>query len=296
MMRNALMTVFAACTLVGSSACAIDVRGDDAVVREEKRFTVSGEPDLRLRTFDGSIQLKSWDRNEVLVEIEKHGPDSDSAKALVVNASQEGNRVTVEVPNPRSDGGGFHIGQSPSASLIVTAPRHMRLDAHTGDGSVSADNIAGTIAIDTGDGSIRIRRIAGGLKAHTGDGSIDIDDAVGRVEAQSGDGSINVGGRFELLDVKSGDGSVHVDAADGSALKSDWSITTGDGSIAVELPGNIDAQIDARSNDGGARANGFSGLTTSREDDRGAVTGTLGKGGRTLRVRSGDGSISINRR
>jgi len=296
-MRSHSMSLFVMlAVVVSTTACAIDVRGDNAVVREEKRFTVSGEPDLRLRTFDGSIQLKSWDRNEVLVEIEKRAPDSDAAKALVVNASQEGNRVTIEVPNPRADRDAFHIGQSPSVSLIVTAPRRMKLDAHTGDGSVAADNIAGTLAIDTGDGSIRIRRVEGALKAHTGDGSIDIDDVVGRLDAQSGDGSINVGGRFELLDVKSGDGSVHVNAEEGSALKGDWSITTGDGSIAVELPGNIDAELDAHSNDGGVRANGFSGVSSSRDDDRGSARGTLGKGGRTLRLRSGDGSIAINRR
>jgi hypothetical protein len=295
-MRSHVTSVFVVLAVVGSTACTIDVRGDNAVVRAEKRFTVSGEPDLHLRTFDGSIQLKSWDRNEVLVEIEKHGPDSDAAKALVVNATQEGNRVTVDVPNPRGERDGFHIGQSPSVSLVVTAPRRMKLDAHTGDGSVSAENIAGTIGIDTGDGSIRIRRIEGALKAHTGDGSIDIDDAVGRIEAQSGDGSINVGGRFELVDVRSGDGSVHVDAKEGSALKSDWSISTGDGSIAVELPGNIDAELDAHSNDGRVRANGFSGVSNRNEDDRGSARGTLGKGGRTLRLRSGDGSIAINRR
>ena len=295
-MRSHVTSVFVVFAVVGSTACTIDVRGDYAVVREEKRFTVSGEPDLHLRTFDGSIQLKSWDRNEVLVEIEKHGPDSDAARALVVNASQEGNRVTIDVPNPRGDRDGFHIGQSPSVSLIVTAPRRMKLDAHTGDGSVSADNVAGTLAIDTGDGSIRIRRVEGALKAHTGDGSIDIDDAVGRIEAQSGDGSINIGGRFELVDVRSGDGSVHVDAEEGSALKSDWSVSTGDGSISVELPGNIDAELDAHSNDGRVRANGFSGVSNRNEDDHGAARGTLGKGGRTLRVRSGDGSISINHR
>src|SRR5689334_14392398 len=117
-MRSYVTNGFVVLAVVGSTACTIDVRGDNAVVREEKRFTVSGEPDLHLRTFDGSIQLKSWDRNEVLVEIEKRGPDSDAARALVVNASQEGNRVTVDVPNPRGDRDGFHIGQSPSVSLI----------------------------------------------------------------------------------------------------------------------------------------------------------------------------------
>jgi putative adhesin len=295
-MRSHVTSAFVLCAVLGSSACSIDVRGAGVVVHEEKRFTVSGEADLRLRTFNGSIQLKSWDRDEVLVEIEKRGPDSDAAKALVVNASQEGNRVTVEVPNPRGEPDGFHIGQSPSASLIVTAPRKMKLDAHTGDGSVAADDIAGTLAIDTGDGSIRIRRIEGALKAHTGDGSIDISEVTGRLEAQSGDGSISVRGRFDLVDVRSGDGSIHVDAEEGSALKSDWSVTTGDGSISLELPGNIDAELDAHSNDGRVRANGFSGVTTNREDDRGSARGTLGKGGRTLRVRSGDGSIAISRR
>jgi hypothetical protein len=88
-----------------------------------------------------------------------------------------------------------------------------------------------------------------------------------------------------------------VDAEEGSALKSDWSISTGDGSISVELPGNIDAELDAQSNDGRVRANGFNSSISSRnDDDHGSARGTLGKGGRTLRVRSGDGSIAINRR
>src|SRR5262245_50857023 len=277
-MRNALVVLVA----VGTTACAIDVRGDGTVVREEKRFTVTGDPQLQLKTFDGSIRLKSWDRKEVLVEIERRGPDEATAKAYVVNASQDGNKIIVDVPRPASQGNVVHIGTlgSHSVSLTVTAPRRMTLDARSGDGSIEADDLAGTIDINTGDGSIRISRIDGVLKARTGDGSMQISDAAGRVEAESGDGSINVEGKFELLDVKSGDGSVHVRAEDGSAVKSDWSITTGDGSIAVDLPSNIDAELDAHSNDGRVRADGFSGLTTSsRDDDSGSLRGRLGDGG-----------------
>ena len=134
------------------------------------------------------------------------------------------------------------------------------------------------------------------MTAHTGDGSISIEAARGRVEASSGDGSIDVNGKFELLDVRSGDASVRASVDEGSMVKSDWSITTGDGSIALRLPSNIDAELDAESNDGRVHANGFNGLSTNRGDDRGSVRGRLGKGGRTLRVRSGDGSISIDAR
>jgi len=298
-MRHQMTFAVAVLAVLSTPACTIDVRGDDSVVREEKRFTVSGQPDLRIRTFDGSIRLKSWDRNEVLVEIERRGPDQATAKALEVESSQEGNTITIQVPEPKRQQV-VHIGswQSPSVSLIITAPRRMTLDAHTGDGSITADDIAGTIGLTTGDGSIRVRRVEGGLKAHTGDGSIQISDAAGTLQADSGDGSIDVDGRFEGLDVRSGDGSVQVNASSGSVLKSDWSISTGDGSIGVRLPANIDAELDAHSNDGRVRADGFSGLTSNNrnDDDGGTVRGKLGDGGRSLRVRSGDGSISIRGR
>ena len=66
---------------IGVTACSIDVSGESIVKREEKRFTVTGQADVNLRTFDGSIQLKSWDRDEVLVEIERRGPDEHASTA-----------------------------------------------------------------------------------------------------------------------------------------------------------------------------------------------------------------------
>ncbi len=136
-----------------------------------------GPADLNLRTFDGSIQMKSWDRNEVLVEIERRGPDEQTAKALVVNTSQDGNRIVVDVPEPRDRRDGIHIGswQSPSVSLVVTAPRKVTVDARTGDGSISADDLTGTVALNSGDGSIQVQRVEGNLRARTGDGSISTD-------------------------------------------------------------------------------------------------------------------------
>ena len=285
----------------GSAACSIDVRGEGIVTREEKRFTLTGAPDLNIRTFDGSIQLKSWDRNEVLVEIERRGPDAQTAEALVVNATQDGNRILVEAPGPRDRDNRIHIGswQSPSVSLVVTAPRKLNAEVRTGDGSIDADDLAGTIALNSGDGSIQARRVEGNLRARTGDGSIGITAAVGRVEADSGDGSIEVSGRLEALDVRTGDGAVRLDLSDGSVLKTDWNVNTGDGSITLRLPANLDAEIDAHTGDGGVHASGVDGVTASRndddDDDRGSLRGRVGKGGRTLRLRSGDGSIDISR-
>ena len=287
---------------MAASACSIDVRGEGVVTREEKRFDVSGQAELSLRTFDGSIQLKSWDRNEVLVEIERHGPDQKAAESLTVNTSQEGNRIVVDAPAPRDQRDGIHIGsfQSPSVSLIVTAPRKVSVNARTGDGSIEAADLAGTVELNSGDGSIRARRIEGSLRAHTGDGSISITDAAGRVEADSGDGSVELTGRFDAIDVRTGDGSVRLDVLDGSALKSDSSVNTGDGSITLRLPANFDADLDAHTGDGGVHADGLA-VQAERDPEnrdrkeKDSLRAQLGKGGRTLRLNSGDGSINISR-
>ena len=62
-------------TLIGlalsAGACVISVDSPVFSAREEKRFPVSGRPDLMVATFDGAIEIRAWDRPEVLVEIEK---------------------------------------------------------------------------------------------------------------------------------------------------------------------------------------------------------------------------------
>jgi DUF4097 and DUF4098 domain-containing protein YvlB len=283
------------CLAIGSTACAIDiVHGDTVVQREEKRLAVSGQPELNLRTFDGAIQVKSWDEKDVRVEIERRGPDSKTASELVVTVTQEGNRVVVEAKNPHANAPGIHFGSwaAGSVSLVVTTPRNMTLEARTGDGSIRVEGVDGTISLHTGDGAIRVSRVNGQVNARTGDGSIHIDEATGRVEANTGDGAIDLTGRLEALNVKTGDGSIRVGVEQGSTLVTDWHITTGDGAIDVRLPATLDAEIDAHANDGRVRADGLSGVTEEGRNGR-TLKGRLGNGGRVLRIRTGDGGIAI---
>jgi DUF4097 and DUF4098 domain-containing protein YvlB len=283
--------------VAGSFACSIDVRGNEASTREEKRFTVTAsEPiDLKIQTFDGAITVRSWDRNEVLVEIERRGPDQTAADALVVNQTQEGNRIVIEAPNPRSERNVIAIGgwQSQAVNFTVTAPRRVTLEARTGDGSIETHDLQGTIDMNSGDGRILASNLEGQVRAHTGDGSIAIDRAAGQVDADSGDGSIEIEGRLDELTVRTGDGPVRVDAADGSTMKSDWRITTGDGRIALRVPSGFNAAVDASTGDGSVRVDGISTAPRGTEEERRRVVGQLGSGGATLRLRSGDGSIEI---
>lgn len=290
----------ASLALIGSLACAscsIDVSGEGAQLTEEKRFQVGTEVNLTVRTFDGAIEVRSWDRNEVAVQIERRGPTPQEAEALEVRTTQEGNRIVIEAQEPRDRRGlSFGSSQSPAVSFILRTPRQVTVDARSGDGSITVGGIAGVITIRTGDGAIRGEGLEGRIQAHTGDGSIRIRDVSGSVDADSGDGSIELLGRFDELRAHSGDGSVRIEAEEGSAMKADWSVTTGDGSIRVLVPGAFDAEVDARSGDGRVRANWADLERRDDNDERESFRGRLGKGGRTLRISSGDGSVNIDRR
>lgn len=281
-----------------SSACSIDVHGRGVSVSEEKTFAVSGPANLSLLTFDGAIEVRSWDRNEVAVEIIRRANTMEEAEALKVRTSQEGNRILIDARDEESRRGSVHIGTwvSPSVSLIVRAPRTVTLNAESGDGAITVEQLSGPLTLRTGDGAIRGSALEGMIKAHTGDGSIAVDSSAGQFDLDTGDGSIRLSARIDELSVHTGDGSVSVDAETGSAMKSDWSVTTGDGSVRLGLPEGFSGEIDAESGDGRVHADWIPHDEPLDEDDRRRLRGRLGTGGKSLRVRTGDGSITLTRR
>ena len=283
---------------LASTAC-VDIVGADFakhVEREAKQFSTPGTPDVHVTTFDGSIEIRPWDRAEVEVVIEKHARDKADADDIDVHAEQSGNRVTVDVKSSKS-GPGIHLGWSVSRSarLIVSAPAASLIAARSGDGSIDVERMLGRLELRSGDGSIRGRNLGGAVTAHTGDGSITLEGMAGALDVDSGDGRIVVAGKLSVVHAKSGDGSVTVRAEPGSAPSGDWDITTGDGSVTVEVPEGFGAELDAHTGDGRVRLQDVAVSNVVGEMSKTTVRGRLGSGGPALRVRTGDGSITMRR-
>ena len=259
-----------------SSAACVDIVGADMgryTEREEKRFKVDGRPDLAVSTFDGSIEVRPWDRQDVEVVVEKRAATRESADTIEVDAKQDGNKISVDVRVPPRHGFGFHMNRS--ARLIVSLPAASDLAARSGDGSIDVERINGKIDLHSGDGSIKARSIGGDVIVRTGDGSVAMD------------------GRFTSLRAHSGDGSLRITAAPGSSVEKDWDVSTGDGSVTFDLPTDMSAELDAHTGDGRIRLDGVSVSNVNGELRRNTVRGRLGGGGATLRIRTGDGSITL---
>jgi DUF4097 and DUF4098 domain-containing protein YvlB len=280
----------AAVLALGASACSINLSAEQWVGTEKKTFAVTGKPDINLKTFDGSIEVTSWDRPEVGLVIERRAGSQAEGESLKVTTAQDGNRITVEAIQPeRQVQVGIHVGRS--VKFIVSVPRQADLVARSGDGSITVSDVAGRLELRSGDGSIKGSGLSGEVTANTGDGSVTLQSVKGAVDVNTGDGSVLVAGAPSALKAHTGDGSVTLDVDAGASLSNDWEITTGDGSVKVSLPATVNADLDASTGDGGISASDF-GLVTSA-DNRDQLTGKLGTGGPKLKVRTGDGSITV---
>lgn len=287
--NGAAIVLLAALSTAAAGGCVLAAETYSA--REEKRYAVTGTPDVIATTFDGTIELQGWDRNEVVVEIERRGRTKEAAERLEVNARQDGSRISVDVTRPKGWTGWF--GNRAWANLRISVPRSVDLRARTGDGSIRAENFGGRVELRSGDGRIEGTALSGDLNVHTGDGSVRLDRTSGTADLESGDGSITAAGTFGALRVHTGDGSVTVRAEAGTQIGSDWSITTGDGGVTLYLPEGLGAEIDAHTGDGHISTD-FPIQVQGRVGGR-DLRARLGPGGRQIRVRTGDGSIALRK-
>jgi DUF4097 and DUF4098 domain-containing protein YvlB len=279
---------------VAASACSVTVDSQSEIVREEKRFTVAGAADVRVTTFDGSIQVQAWDKPDVLIEIEKRGPTRESLDALQISSTQSGNVIELEVKKPRTESfRGIGLHRTAYARLTVSVPRSSNIRARSGDGSIRIDGVSGKLELRTGDGSIRASDVAGELSFETGDGSVTVDNADGRLTVETGDGSVTVSGKLGSLKLHTGDGSVVLRAGAATAMTDNWDITTGDGSVSVYLPEDFGGELDAHTGDGTVHSDLTSFSSSSGENARRTLRGRIGAGGKLLRIRTGDGSIKL---
>jgi DUF4097 and DUF4098 domain-containing protein YvlB len=292
-----------------------------------KTFAVTAVPDLRIETNDASIHVAAGQQNRIEARVVTEGwriADDE----IRVTETQSGDRVAIEVHVPQLDWQFFNK-QRRSVRIEISAPAKANLDlrtgdggvslrgvsgtaqVHTSDGSITAEDLRGEIRLSSNDGSIDVRRLAGTIRASSSDGAIEVRDTEGEVElatsdgriqavgmqaalrARTNDGRVDVDGRFNLLELLSGDGSVTATVREGSHMQGDWRLTSRDGSIDLRLPRTFPAELDAQTGDG--RVTIDFPVTVSGSLSRSRIHGTIQQGGPRLELRTGDGSIHVQR-
>jgi len=238
----------------------------------KKDFPVTGTPQIRVDANDASIEVRTWDQQGVSARVVTEGWKIGQGQVRI-RERQDGNSIEVTTHTPNN----FAIFSFRRRWVHVelTVPRHADLDLHSGDGSITVSPVAGTLHLDSSDGHIEALGVDGVLKAKTSDGHI------------------HVQGRFDSLDLHTGDGHIDAEVANGSRMTSSWNVSTSDGRVRLRLPANFSADMDARTGDGHISSD-FP-VTVSGNLNPSILRGKLNGGGQRLEIRTGDGSIAIEK-
>jgi DUF4097 and DUF4098 domain-containing protein YvlB len=249
-------------------AAALSSRADEW----SKTYNLSGKPDLRVDTTDANIRVTTWDESKIEARITSpHYKIGDNG--IRIEDRQNGDSVELDVRFPMH--GLTAAWNRHRVEIEIHMPREGRVNLHTGDGRIDISSFKGDMDLRSGDGSQEIASVDGKLHATTGDGHIRAD------------------GRFDELALKTGDGHVDARAMTGSALETEWRLETGDGTVTLEIPENLAADVDLHTGDGHIDLDVP--VTTTGKIRENEVHGKMNGGGNLLMIHTGDGSIRLRK-
>ena len=208
-----------------------------------KSFQVHEGGTLTVESDLGSIKVSSAPGDEVRIELIQKVETSSERKAerilrdLDVRFEKRGDDVTVIAEYERNEGF-FKWGRNPlKLEYIISVPSVYNVALKTSGGSISVDDLEGTVNAHTSGGSLSFGNINGPVDGKTSGGSISLDGCDGPALVRTSGGSITLGDVSGDVDARTSGGSINITQAKGSVVAK-----TSGGSINVkEVMGNIDA-------------------------------------------------------
>lgn len=225
----------------------------------EKSFSVQSGGLITIETDHGSIDVRSWHEDTVMVSVEKSARNPSRLDSFKLHFEKKGNNIFVEGDSSRND--------KVKVRYVVKVPQAFNVDLNTGGGSLAVADLTGNIKLHTSGGSIKVGNItAGNVEADTSGGSIRVGDVDGDLKVNTSGGSIKVGKIAGLSSIDTSGGSITLEqgGANVNAETSGGSIKIGPviGNVDVDTSGGsikiaeIDGDVKAHTSGGSIKVKG----------------------------------------
>ena len=265
--------------------------------RADTTFAVDPNARLEITNHEGSIVIRTWDRDEVEVRTNRY------YRGMIEVRRSAG---TVEIGVSRR-----YWNDDDDIDYRLTVPATMSLDLRGSDTDIRVEGARGEINIDVHDGDVIVSGGSGRVTIHTDDGAIDAEDMDGRIRLSAMDGDVTLHGASGDIDVDATDGaitlldiqaaSVVANTVDGDiwfdgvlAPRGSYRLSTHDGDVTVQIPEDTDAQVRMARHDGDFMSD-FP-ITMQRWPLGRRVEFDLGAGGAELQIEAFDGDIELRHR
>jgi DUF4097 and DUF4098 domain-containing protein YvlB len=151
--------------------------------RFERHFTVQGKPVVSVQNATGRIQVRAWDKPEVLI-VGQRGSSN-----VEVDTEQVGNRIEIATRVTAASANSEVL----RADYDISVPVESELQVRSDSGNVVVDSVHGDMSFDTVAADLALQDVEGYLMIKSIGGSTVCTRCAGRLDATS------ISGNFQLL-------------------------------------------------------------------------------------------------
>jgi DUF4097 and DUF4098 domain-containing protein YvlB len=278
--------------------------GDAERFKEEFQYSRDLEPGgrLSLETFNGSVEILSWEKPFVQITGTKYAAIEEDMKNIKIDVQGNTGSVQIKAIRPVRRG---NMG----ARFVLRVPREVELERIVSSNApIRVEDVKGSARLETSNGSVRVRKLEGKLNANTSNSGIEcfgvegdatlrssngrilIQDGNGALEAETSNSSIQV----DMFEPKAGT-PVRLTTSNGSIeaafdkLEGDVRASTSNSSISVKLPSNIKARIRANTSNGAAQTD----FDVDGSIGKHSIEGSVNGGGPLVHLTSSNGAVRV---
>ncbi len=220
---------------------------DDVIVMDKRRvvktYDFKKDGNLYVKSVTGDIEINSWNKDKIEVEITKRGRRDD----VEVYIDNRNGRMTIEVEYPNQRRNRYRqYNTSASLHFDIKVPENIELEMKSATGSIFTSNIKGSVEAETSTGGVEVENVTGDVYAKSATGSVELYNITGDVEARSSTGHVEIGkSSCKNIEASSSTGSVDVET-DVVDERGEIDLRSSTGSITLAIPGTAKADITAK--------------------------------------------------
>ena len=256
---------------------------------EETLMLPAPRTGLTIDNENGRTHVIGEDRADIALEIvraargESAADAAERAGAIQVSTRESGGELVVEVDVP----GRFLLRGK--ADLEVRVPRETRVSVTSANGLVSLSGLRAMVRAHSSNGPVRVSDIVGDVEVHTSNARVQTACTCGRLVARSSNGKIDLAGHKGSVDAATSNGTIccRLDSVGAEGVM----LATSNGRITLDLPEQVDADVDMRVDNGTIRTQRE--MPCAPREKEGRLRCTLGRGGAPIKLRASNGSISL---
>jgi DUF4097 and DUF4098 domain-containing protein YvlB len=252
---------------------------------------------LDVSNFAGDVNVKTWDKDAVRVEV-------NHSDREIIDIKPADQVLTIRSRSTRG-------GPPRSLDYTISVPSWMAITVAGTYADVTLDGVGGDVSVDTTRGDIVVHGGSGFVSLKSVQGEITLEKARGRVEARSINESIHLADISGDLSAETTNGSIILDRIDSSNVdlytvngnilydgpikdKGAYRLTTHNGTIAMAVPEKVNATLLMRTYNGDIRST-FPLKSGDEQERRKRLTLTLGTGSAHIELESFGGTIALRR-